>query len=1233
VAAIALLWAPALARAVFPGANGRLVVMAALYDPPNTTQLTWPWGSLSDIRFSADDTQVAGVVGLGDNGSAIWTADVDGANQAPLTSPPGSDQDMLPAWSPDGNEIAFVRESPGTCGGQPCSLYALMTVDVASGQTHTVIPPQAEDYYQSVDWSPDPNSTDVVIDTAPGSGGGAIELVDTSTGTTTTLASETSAAPYTSVRFAPDGNSVVTAQPNYQNAGHATVSVISTTGGQGLTFDVFAGEEGITYPTFTPDGQAVTMNACTSDGTSCGIWNAVLPAADAPPETQPTFQEVLAQSQSDYGPVAFLEWEPLLDAPIITAGPSGLVNSRDATFEFSIADEEAGKYQCQLDQGGWDDCSSPKSYSGLADGDHTFQVRFLPTDDPTPGPAAKRTWKIDTTPPEALMTSAPSGSTTATDATIYFTSTEPDGATYQCSVDGGEWYDCDSPQVLTGLDDGEHTFAVKATDAAGNEQQAPTDVSWQVVEPGGGGGGGGGSSSGLPPPTPPSDCSDGRYTKVAAGALVAVGRENSCFVRKPQADGSVDWIVSGPFSLNGVELTATAPITLKQEKSTISLVLPAGMTMGFGSFTWTLPHSVPIDLGEAASPAHFALQGLGKALKVAGLPVTANVDFQLSGDNGGSATVSLKLGLPPIFQGVDGEESSSGESSSVKPATVSFDFNFSTSNDNGPRFVGKFGVKDAWLFGGAVQVSNLSLGLDTGPPLSFDGVASMKFEGVKGTFSIEVGLSGEGAQPFPLVTKLAIEASDLNKPIAEGIFLQRFGGEFLSCPGGAELSANAGVSLGPEVDFAPVFKGSPVELDGAVTLHLCQPKSISVSGSGTVLGLPLGGAIVTYTWSTGKIDLQGDLGLKLGPFAAGAAITDSFFDMDKGTWQVEATGHVEVKAFGVAFSGDGDIVASSNGIAACFGPKDARYGVATHAINEPPTTFKAGTCDVGPYRANASARDAAAGQFSIRPHERLAVIAVHGQRALPEDSLHGPGGETINMPLGGAGLQSAQAVVLPDAASDTTYVVLTSPNAGTWTVVPEQGPAPASIQVADGLPAVQVAARVSGGGAGRRLRWSLKPLAGQKVTFVEQGAGVAHVLLRTDRARGSLRFTPAAGGARAREIEAFVTENGLPRDTVVLTHFHAPAPPKLRAIRVVHLRGRVLRWARQRGAAQYSLMLSTAGGGTASFLTGHASVRVPATMAGHTLTVWISAVGANGVPGPVHASTIRVHGRRRARLS
>ncbi|MEI6448231.1 MAG: hypothetical protein WCO96_10200, partial [Actinomycetes bacterium] len=62
-------------------------------------------------------------------------------------------------------------------------------------------------------------------------------------------------------------------------------------------------------------------------------------------------------------------------------------------------------------------------------------------------------------------------------ATVSFTS-EP-GATFTCSVDGGSYEACTSPKALTGLSDGAHSIAVKATDAAGNEGAAAS-ASWVV---------------------------------------------------------------------------------------------------------------------------------------------------------------------------------------------------------------------------------------------------------------------------------------------------------------------------------------------------------------------------------------------------------------------------------------------------------------------------------------------------------------------------------------------------------------------------------------------------------------------------------------------------------------------------------------------------------------------------------------------------------------------------------
>ena len=94
----------------------------------------------------------------------------------------------------------------------------------------------------------------------------------------------------------------------------------------------------------------------------------------------------------------------------IDGGPGGTVASATATFTFS-ATEAAGGFQCRLDGGAFESCASPRSYTGLAQGPHAFEVRALSRDgrpDPT---QARRQWAVDTVPPAVVDVTPADGST------------------------------------------------------------------------------------------------------------------------------------------------------------------------------------------------------------------------------------------------------------------------------------------------------------------------------------------------------------------------------------------------------------------------------------------------------------------------------------------------------------------------------------------------------------------------------------------------------------------------------------------------------------------------------------------------------------------------------------------------------------------------------------------------------------------------------------------------------
>jgi hypothetical protein len=186
-----------------------------------------------------------------------------------------------------------------------------------------------------------------------------------------------------------------------------------------------------------------------------------------------------AGGNTDASPAAF-SWTIDLTAPdtTITSGPPTPTNQTSATFAFS-ASETGSTFQCSLDGGAFAACTSPKSYSGLAAGAHTFQVRATDAAGNTDASPAASSWSIDLTAPDTTIGSGPPTPTNQTSATFTFSASEP-GSSFECSLDGALFTVCTSPQSYTGLSAGSHTFRVRATDPGGNSDASPAAYSWTV---------------------------------------------------------------------------------------------------------------------------------------------------------------------------------------------------------------------------------------------------------------------------------------------------------------------------------------------------------------------------------------------------------------------------------------------------------------------------------------------------------------------------------------------------------------------------------------------------------------------------------------------------------------------------------------------------------------------------------------------------------------------------------
>nr|WP_294804527.1 hypothetical protein [uncultured Nitrososphaera sp.] len=259
------------------------------------------------------------------------------------------------------------------------------------------------------------------------------------------------------------------------NIANQVPKTFATGDGQTLVFDHWENNDSDT-PTYVIDTllNNTTLNAMFDDGTG-----------NVPGDTTPPLSFIASISDGNGQPV--------------TQGGATTSTTLNAMLSGSDDVSSTGnlRFQAKLDNGAYQDTTSPITLTGLSVGPHTLSVVAIDEAgnvDPTP---AVFTWTVlpppDTVPPETTITivkditgaTVPNGgSTTSTSITITFTgSDDVNIARFEAAVDSGSYQPVTSPFSVLNSSVGAHVVKIRAVDTSGNVDPTPAQFNWTVLTP------------------------------------------------------------------------------------------------------------------------------------------------------------------------------------------------------------------------------------------------------------------------------------------------------------------------------------------------------------------------------------------------------------------------------------------------------------------------------------------------------------------------------------------------------------------------------------------------------------------------------------------------------------------------------------------------------------------------------------------------------------------------------
>jgi Tol biopolymer transport system component len=378
------------AQAAYPGKNGLIAYGRAFDSWAKNASLGSPEAKLldnaADLTYSPDGSQVAF---MRSNEIHVMNADGTGTPRNLTNSPL---LDWGPAWSHDGTRIVFERRisngewhiwSMNADGSSKKQLTDKLPTDTpefdptsgSSMPSWSVPLPGAPDgkivfVHQGRLWTmlADGNGKAELSYMCPTENGG---VCDRAVGNPT---------------FSPDGSEIAAEY-------YGDIFMVASGGGISRVLlpgpdNKYPGQE--LDPAWSPDGTKIAFEHNGNvPGSAYGIY-----MANADGSSTEAVQ--LTSKAGEVDP----DWQQDSISPqtTITSGPLSITNSTSARF--SLASSDVGStFECSLDGAAYTVCSSPKSYTNLKNGKHTFRVKATDVAGNVDATPAVRTWTVDTIKP------------------------------------------------------------------------------------------------------------------------------------------------------------------------------------------------------------------------------------------------------------------------------------------------------------------------------------------------------------------------------------------------------------------------------------------------------------------------------------------------------------------------------------------------------------------------------------------------------------------------------------------------------------------------------------------------------------------------------------------------------------------------------------------------------------------------------------------------------------------